>query len=161
MTDLGPVERLAAGAVGEPGARTFFLEVGALTSTHRFVLEKEQVAALAREALATLRREGYDTDVAGTPLTPRDGDARRIAEMRVGYRDGVFHFVIIPDEDDTDADEPEPFEFEAAAGVVAAMAGPALEAVSAGRPRCQRCGLPEDPGGHVCPASNGDLRRRR
>ncbi len=158
MTDLGPVERLAAGAVGEPGARTFYLEVGALASTHWFVLEKEQVAALAREALATLRREGYETEGPGVHLSPPGVDAVRVAEMRVGYRDGVFHFVVVPDGED---DEPEPLEFEAAAGVVAAMAGPALEAVGAGRPRCPRCGLPEDPAGHVCPASNGDLRRRR
>ncbi len=156
MTDLGPVEKLAAGAVGEPGARTFLLEVGGVAGTHWFVLEKEQVAALAREALATLRRDGYDTDAEGAHLTPPGGDATRIAEMRVGYREGVFHFVIVPD-----GDAPEPVEFEAAAAVVAAMAGPALEVVAAGRPRCPRCGLPEDPAGHVCPASNGDLRRRR
>ncbi len=159
MTDLGPVERLAAGAVGEPGARTFFLEVGGIEGTHWFVLEKEQVAALAREALATLQRDGYDLDAAGVELTPPSGVAIRVTEMRVGYRDGVFHFVILPDHD-TD-DEPEPVEFEAAAHVVAAMAGPALEVVAAGRPRCPRCGLPEDPAGHVCPASNGDLRRQR
>lgn len=157
MNDLGSVARLAAGAVGEPGDRTFFLEVGAVDGTRWFVLEKEQVSALAREALNTLRRDGIDPDdsAPAEPLPP-DDFTFRIGEMRVGYRDAVFHFVLLPAEE-----EEEGVEFEAAAGVVAAMAVPALEAVAAGRPRCPRCGLPEDPSGHVCPASNGDLRRQR
>ena len=31
----------------------------------------------------------------------------------------------------------------------------ALAATGEGRPICQLCGLPMDPAGHVCPASNG------
>jgi uncharacterized repeat protein (TIGR03847 family) len=31
----------------------------------------------------------------------------------------------------------------------------ALAVVSEGRPTCQLCGLPMDPAGHKCPASNG------
>jgi uncharacterized repeat protein (TIGR03847 family) len=31
----------------------------------------------------------------------------------------------------------------------------ALAVVSEGRPICQLCGLPMDPAGHKCPASNG------
>jgi uncharacterized repeat protein (TIGR03847 family) len=31
----------------------------------------------------------------------------------------------------------------------------ALAVVGEGRPICQLCGLPMDPSGHLCPASNG------
>jgi uncharacterized repeat protein (TIGR03847 family) len=31
----------------------------------------------------------------------------------------------------------------------------ALAVVAEGRPLCQLCGLPIDPEGHICPASNG------
>jgi uncharacterized repeat protein (TIGR03847 family) len=34
----------------------------------------------------------------------------------------------------------------------------ALAVVAEGRPICQLCGLPMDPGGHNCPASNGHRR---
>jgi len=36
-----------------------------------------------------------------------------------------------------------------------AMALHALEVVAAGRPRCQFCGYPLEPDGHICPAMNG------
>ena len=36
-----------------------------------------------------------------------------------------------------------------------AMAVQALEVVAAGRPRCQFCGYPLEPDGHICPAMNG------
>ena len=55
MRDLGPIDHFRAGAVGEPGRRTFLLEVGTLAGTEWFVLEKEQVAALARRSLELVR----------------------------------------------------------------------------------------------------------
>ncbi len=158
MREFGEVDRLSAGAVGEPGDRTFFIEVGAAGETWWFLVEKEQLAVLARETIEAMRLEGLEAGGPGTELTPPGEAAFRVGEMRVGFADGRFRFVLIPSGDDGDD---EPVEFEAGADLVGGMARRALEVVAAGRPRCPRCGLPEDPTGHVCPASNGDLRRSR
>jgi hypothetical protein len=56
---------------------------------------------------------------------------------------------------------PDSVDFEVDLDQLYAMAIHAREAVVAGRPQCPRCALPLDPEGHVCPASNGDLRRHR
>lgn len=39
------------------------------------------------------------------------------------------------------------------------FAGRAAQVVQAGRPQCQFCGGPIDPGGHLCPRANGFRRR--
>jgi uncharacterized repeat protein (TIGR03847 family) len=38
---------------------------------------------------------------------------------------------------------------------VRALSAHALAVCAAGRPTCQLCGFPIDPGGHTCPALNG------
>ena len=41
------------------------------------------------------------------------------------------------------------------AGLMLALARHGEAVVGRGRPRCQFCGNPMDPEGHVCPATNG------
>ena len=54
IDDLGPAERFVAGAIGEPGSRTFYLQVTAGGTTHALLAEKEQIAALASQGLEIL-----------------------------------------------------------------------------------------------------------
>ena len=56
-----------------------------------------------------------------------------------------------------DADEPEAgkVRFWATREQMLSLARHGAAVCAAGRPRCQLCGLPLDPGGHVCPALNG------
>ncbi|MEX0667219.1 MAG: DUF3090 family protein, partial [Acidimicrobiia bacterium] len=62
VEDLGPAERLAAGAIGQPGQRRFFLEVTAGGRVHSFPCEKSQVAELAQQGLQLLTMASLESD---------------------------------------------------------------------------------------------------
>ena len=70
-------DRFVAGTVGEPGARTFFLQArdgGRIVSV---VLEKAQVAVMAERLTALLDELArHGLEVAGRPATPSDQAAR-------------------------------------------------------------------------------------
>src|SRR5260370_11461773 len=55
-SELDPVDALGAGAVGEPGARVFYLQARKERAQLTVLVEKEQVALLATEAEAVLDR---------------------------------------------------------------------------------------------------------
>ena len=152
MRSFGPIERFAAGAVGRPGARTFYLEVD--TGDHRewFLLEKVQVAALAERILDLMRPMGIAPQPAGPTLGAALEPTFRVGEIGVGTDIEGLVIVLQSTEDD------EPVGFTLSAEQADAAARRALEVVGAGRPPCQLCGRPVDPAGHTCPATNGDLR---
>ena len=157
--DLGPAEHLFAAAIGEPGSRTFFIHVVAGGDPHWFVAEKGQVDALADRALELLSEAGLSADpdavnriLEGFPSDP----GAFIPRFRVGSiilrategRDLVTVELESVDEDDG-------VEFIVDPEQLAAAAGHAKQVVAGGRAICERCRLPMDPGGHLCPASNG------
>jgi uncharacterized repeat protein (TIGR03847 family) len=151
MRVLGTAEIFRAGAIGEPGRRTFYLEV----DDEWFVLEKEQVAAIAAHALELVA--GLDTpaqepgDLLGHPGEP----TFRVGEIGMGYGAGAgaIGLTAVEDEDE------EAVTFLVSPEQLDAMARRALLVVAAGRPPCPFCGLPRDAEDHACPASNGDRRR--
>jgi uncharacterized repeat protein (TIGR03847 family) len=65
--ELEDVDSLGAGAVGEPGEREFFLQARTESAQLTVLVEKEQVALLATEAVAFLDRisEDYPEEQAG------------------------------------------------------------------------------------------------
>ncbi len=173
-------ERFIAGTTGEPGSRTFFLQVRAGTRVTTVQLEKAQVSILAErvdELLdEVLRRSGGSAAVpAVTPSDVEDTaplDAPIEEEFRVGTMslawDGDASRVVIecfeagdgPTEDEELPDTAE----EANGGVLRvsisgaaarAFAKRALAVVAAGRPPCPFCANPLDPEGHICPRANG------
>ncbi|MGQ0625351.1 MAG: DUF3090 domain-containing protein [Sporichthyaceae bacterium] len=180
-----PPERFVAGTVGEPGARTFYLQArggGRVTSV---ALEKAQVALLGEQVDRLLdevrRAEGENTQVpsadAGAvadtePLdTPLDEEFR-VATLALGWDPRTERVVIVAqasaeevdgeipgpdleDEDDTDPEGPDLLRVRLTAPMARSFAKRALAVVSAGRPSCPFCGLPLDPGGHICPRANG------
>jgi uncharacterized repeat protein (TIGR03847 family) len=156
MRSLGHTDHFVAGSIGEPGQRTFLIEVGGDGAVEWFLVEKEQVAALARRSLELLREMGEAPPGPGPDLTEPGEPTFRVAEIGIGREADVFVIVLSP-VDGTDA---EPVAVTLGAGRLGAMAVRALEVVVAGRPACELCGLPKDPRGHACPASNGDRRRR-
>lgn len=161
MRELGPVDAFIAGAVGEPGERTFLLQVVQGENRLSFVLEKGQVEALAEQAIALLDEVGLaDAGAALAPTEPwfPDDIGFRVGAMQLGYAEAgqVVTLLLVPTDDDT---EPVSFQLDPAQLDVAARGG--LEAVAAGRPKCPRCGLAMDRDGHHCPATNGDLRGYR
>lgn len=178
--DYDPPERFVAGALGQPGARAFFLQArgeGRLTTV---ALEKLQVAALAgrlEELLdEVLRRSGglapvpaiapaelTDTDPLDTPI---DEDFR-VGTMALAWDPDTAQVVIEAQElteDDAgeplfgepdEAAEPAVLRVRISAGAARAFIRRAQEIVAAGRPPCPLCGQPLDAEGHICVRLNG------
>jgi uncharacterized repeat protein (TIGR03847 family) len=158
IEDLGPAERLAAGAIGQPGQRRFFLEVTAGGRTHSFPCEKSQVGELAHQGLQLLSLANLDSDeeavqrlvLSRLPITDPEQPKFRIGSIGIAVHESEFLSITFtsPDEEDSATFVVTPEQFRA-------MALVAVEVVAAGRPICPRCGLPEDPDGHRCPSVNG------
>lgn len=157
MRDLGPAEEFVAGALGEPGQRHFYIQVTAAGETVWLHAEKQQVAALASQSLTLLAATDLEPDPVAVAGLRADLEVRSPSEVlfpvggiQIAILESELLAVVItsPEEDDS-------LRFVVAPEQVQAMAEAALEVVSAGRPICPRCQLPEDPAGHRCPASNG------
>src|SRR3990172_9411254 len=59
--DLEHVDKVTAGAVGEPGQRTFYLQARESDRTVTILVEKEQVELLATSILEILATVGLET----------------------------------------------------------------------------------------------------
>ncbi len=152
---------------GRPGARTFYLQARGSSGVHSFLLEKQQVAILAEKLQELLLMIDADDTIKSAP--PQRDPALRLEEpvepeWRIGtigllYDEGRDFVVIALQEVGADEDEDESddsgYRFFLRRDQVRSMILHALAAVGEGRPLCQLCGLPMDPEGHVCPASNG------
>lgn len=163
VEDLGPAERIVAGAVGEPGQRRFYFQILAGGVPTSLLAEKEQVAALAQQGLAILaerdissEQEAVDRLVAEGLVVedPGEGNERfRVGEISISL--GSSELLII---EIVAIDEADGVSFVIAPEQFRAMAQVALNVVQQGRPLCQWCQLPMDPEGHQCPARNGHHR---
>lgn len=118
IRDLGEVERITAGAVGEPGNRTFYLQMVSKGRTHSVVVEKEQVQLLSTSILEILSNVGAETGGAFDdsamaliePITPM----WRVGRISIRYEEQADRIVLEVDElrreeliedDDEDDDE--------------------------------------------------------
>jgi uncharacterized repeat protein (TIGR03847 family) len=166
-------EAFAADYTGQPGERTFFIQARGEEGTFTYLVEKQQVAILAeklREVLVLLDR----TDTVST-VTPGRNPLLRLEapiepEWRVGtiglsYEEDVdlVSVSLRPVEEGEDPNLPAEEEVEEEFLVryllrreqVRDFVLHSLAVIGEGRPLCQLCGLPMDPDGHNCPASNG------
>ena len=159
---------------GEPGRRTFYVQARSTVGARSFPVEKQQVSLLAeklRELLLMIDPE--DTIKSTVPerdpslgLEPPAEPDMRIGTMGLAFdeeNDRVVVFAQPADVGDEIVEE-EDDELDAdAAGVrfllrrdqVRAFVLHALAVVEEGRAICPLCGLPMNPDGHRCPASNG------
>lgn len=171
--DVRP-EVLTADYTGRPGERTFFLQSRSETLTLTYQLEKGQVEVLA-EKLKELLLLIDPTDEIATATPQRDPlyslSAPIEPEWRVGTigltyeEDGESVVVALepagaaPDDEEDEDEGPDVDDFAVRILVARDHARSfilhALAVVAEGRPLCQLCGLPMDPDGHKCPASNG------
>ena len=159
---------------GRPGERTFFLPSRSETLTLSYLVEKGQVEVLGEKLKELLLMID-----AGDPIkaaTPQRDPAYALSapiepEWRVGtigltYEEPTESIVIAlqpvvaeSSEEDDDDDEPDVEDFAVRVMLrrdqARAFVLHALAIVGEGRPLCQLCGLPMDPDGHKCPASNG------
>ncbi len=165
--EFDPVDRLGAGAVGEPGSRSFYLQAKHGDVQISILVEKQQIAIMAAEGMSFLDRLDHDEHV----TTTGDGQDASIHEpaipsfraRAVGLGYDPTRKLLLIELREFAVDDEEPDDNDAAGWIVrmyatkaqvraACIAG--LEAVSAGRPLCEWCELPIDPAGHICPKWN-------
>ncbi|MGH9052589.1 MAG: DUF3090 family protein [Acidimicrobiia bacterium] len=165
MIEFDPVDRIMAGALGDPGRRTFVIQAAKDDELLTVVLEKEQVAALSIRLLQLLTAleapEGSSRVEVG--LEESEDPLFRARMLRVGF-DAARDLVLLELYEQVPEDlEEEPEDLPGTGwmarlfvdlGQARAMATRGAEAVAAGRPVCRMCWLPMDPEGHLCPALN-------
>jgi uncharacterized repeat protein (TIGR03847 family) len=165
-------DRFVPGTIGEPGNRTFFLQVRQGEAVVSVTLEKAQVAVLADRLTALLDGVGA---VAEPPSAPRDDrpldeplqDLFRVGPMAIAWDPGDECVVIeaqplnedgeyieAADDDETGPDlvrvriePPRAREFVRRAATL----------VAAGRPSCPFCGEVLAPTGHFCAQTRAHL----
>jgi uncharacterized repeat protein (TIGR03847 family) len=159
-------ETFTADYIGRPGRRTFYLQARSTVSTVSLLVEKQQVEALSeklRELLIlvdsadTVGRSSAQRDPA-LAITDPDEPQWRVGTIGLAYQEDVDKFVVQvePIEEEGEPDQPDDgFRFLLRRDQVRAFVLHSEAVVAEGRPLCQLCGLPMDPEGHACPASNG------
>ena len=166
--DLDRVDRITAGAVGDPGRRTFYLQARREDELVTVVVEKQQVELLSTSILEILA--GVDEE---TGKGPGEEDLEleepleplwHAGRLSIGYdedRDLIFLQIeeLVPEEPEEEPEEersePERVRLRATREQMLALSRHAAAVVARGRPLCQFCSNPMDPEGHTCPAMNG------
>lgn len=181
-----PPDRFVAGTVGDPGARSFFLQARSGSQLVTIGCEKQQVTALAEridelldEVMSTSAQDAVIPAVAPQDLSDSEPLDQPIEEeFRAGTMTlawdheaervviEVFPFteasVVSPDQPEEEIEEPEPEEIflvRITPGAARAFVERARKVLEAGRPTCPFCGEPIDPEGHLCVRANGFRRR--
>lgn len=162
--EFDEVDWATAGAVGEPGERTFYVQVRRGAELVALVVEKAQVRMLAQLAQELLSRAGVtvtpdDLDEGGQQLLEPVAPAWRAASLSLGVDEEAERFLLEAEQVADEDDDPEPASarFWLSRDQLVRLAAYAAYAVESGaRETCRFCGRPIDPvDGHVCPAMNG------
>jgi uncharacterized repeat protein (TIGR03847 family) len=178
IIELDDIDGLGTGAVGEPGKRAFYIQARTGHAQLTVLVEKEQVALLATEAVAFLDSIAGDYPEAPAVVAEAEAQLReptvplfRARLIGLGF-DPERELVLlelreraVDDEDDEpsgesdsddsdDEDEGYVARIYATRAQVRAMAARGADVVSKGRPACPLCDMPMDPAGHRCPRWN-------
>jgi uncharacterized repeat protein (TIGR03847 family) len=170
-----PAERFVVGTVGVPGERTFFLQARKGSRLLSVSLEKAQVAALADRIQQILREVRNSEPLTLFERVERD-DQPLESPIDEEFRVGVIGIAYLSDRKmveidlqaiaDSQSPEDEELLMELSEsqdilrvliplGYAESFAKRAIAVFGAGRAPCPFCGGPIDPGGHLCPRSNG------
>ena len=178
FADFDFVDVITAGAIGEPGRRTFYIQARAGARTVTIRSEKQQVAAIGkylRRALAHLPVPEGQPPRSVMQLAEPVQEAFVLGAIALEFNRSNDEFVLHlkefaplsqdDDEDDLeDDDDDDDDSLENASGSGARVSMTRAQAmafcdnadriVSAGRPDCEYCELPINPDGHFCPRMN-------
>lgn len=180
MHRFDPPTRCVVGTVGQPGERTFYLQVQDADRIISVILEKDQVRILAeriKDILDQVEPVMPNTFNLNTMIPIDDAPLAQpiLADFRIGILglawDDVENRIVIeagsrvveveeigqiPElepEDESDANEM--LDIRLTVEMARAFVDRSLRVVKAGRPPCPFCGNLLDPIGHVCPRANG------
>lgn len=172
--DVYLVNRITAGAVGEPGNRYFILQAHLGAEPVSWVIGKEQALALSRAIPRLLADVQAEFPELAEPLVPAAPNLAlteplqpqfRVGSLGVGY-DRMHDLVVLtlvdaaafePHEEDLD-NLTDPLHYIYATRGQAMLLGQrAEEIVAAGRPLCPACGDPMDDFGHFCQPADAGL----
>lgn len=170
------VSRFTVGTLGEPGSRSFWIQVRNGDSLVSLAAEKTQISLLGErfeEMLREIRLAHPEIERPGL-IEDRGGlDNPVIGEFRIGaiaiFFDEFTEKVQVDlREVNIEVDEDEVFEIDSASledvqvvrvylslAQVKSFAVRADALVKAGRPPCPFCAFPIDPMGHICARANG------
>ena len=165
--EFDEVDAFTVGAVGEPGARTFFLQARRGTTRVSVKCEKLQASAIADYLAKVLDDLPAVSDrplPAAMELSDPVEAAFVLGPVGLGY-DRPNDRVLVQLEEVVPTDEegePDPVALEDRGHLrvfltrsqARGFCDRASTVVSAGRPACLFCGLPKDPAGHICPRMN-------
>ena len=165
--ELDDIDRVVAGAIGEPGSRSFFIQARRGETLVTVLVEKEQVQLLAASVLEVLSRLDVETGTDGPsedemvleePCEP----IWRAGRISIGYEEGKDRLLLemeqlLPEADDEDeeAEEADLVRVWATREQMLSLSRHGALVCQKGRPACELCGNPKDPEGHACPATNG------
>lgn len=165
--DFDEVDAFTVGAVGQPGARVFFLQARRGTVRVTVKCEKQQASAIAQYLRRVLTDLPEPTDkpiAAAMELSPPVEAVFVLGPVGLGY-DRTTDRVLVQLEEVLELDENgDPVEDEdddrghlrvfLTRSQAAAFCEHTDAVVSAGRPACRWCSLPINPDGHACPRMN-------
>ena len=170
---LGAVTSIEALTFGEPGQRTFRLDVHSGPAHCSVWLEKEQLFQLAvhlRDSVDRLSQEERDNEGNLREESWSEGELTidfKAGQMLLSYDIDSNAFYVQAYELETDEpgegegqqnQEPgdaESVGFWITAAQASVLGEEALKICAAGRPTCFLCGQPINPEGHACPRANG------
>ncbi|MGJ5591471.1 DUF3090 domain-containing protein [Micrococcus lylae] len=161
-------DRCVIGTIGQPGARTFYLQVRTGPRLVSLALEKQQSALMAEmidELLDELmaQEDNPHSVPASTPVELVDNDPLesvqewfRVGAIGLGWDPSTAQVIVDvhPLTDDAAEQvlqpESEAVRVRMPVGAARAFARRTRQVVDAGRPFCSDCGQPIDPDGHDC-----------
>ena len=163
--DFDEVDAFTTGAVGDPGQRTFFIQVRRMGERVTMKCEKQHSAGLAdflTQILADQPAPAERPLEVAMELADDDAVAFVLGGISLGFDVELGRVIVQFDEaipvDDEGNELP---EFDAGkvriaitVGQAVAFAEAAAAVVAAGRPNCLFCGKPINPDGHICPRMN-------
>lgn len=164
--DFDEVDAFTVGAVGQPGARTFYLQARRGTVQVTVKCEKQQASTIAdylRRVLSDLPAPTSKPVAAAMELAVPLDAAFVLGPVGLGY-DRSNDMVLVQLEEVIDLDEEgQPIDEDADRGHLRVFLSRSQAAefcdhtdqvVAAGRPSCRWCAKPMDPEGHACPRMN-------
>ncbi len=170
-----PAERFVVGTVGQPGERTFFVQVRSAQRLISVALEKSQVNALCQRIEMMIREVKKDDPGVLLERVSRD-DAPLETPIFEEFRVGMISLSWLRDrrllcielhainEEDSQSEEAI-FQLDnenrdlvkvfISLSQADAFSTRAVAVIKAGRLPCPFCAIPIDPTGHLCPRANG------